>query len=56
MCKSLFTFDIIKASLLLVLKHEVVANRLTINAAFRLEITCSGVVMIEKLKKGMFLP
>lgn len=35
-------------SLLLVLKHEVVANRLTISGANRLEITCSGAVMMVK--------
>lgn len=35
MCKSLFNFDTVKASLLLVLKHEVVANRLTICGAIR---------------------
>lgn len=42
MCKSLFPFDVIKASLLLVLEHEVVANRLTTSGAIKLEITCSS--------------
>lgn len=33
MCKSLFTFDVIKASPLLVLVHGAVANRTTISGA-----------------------
>lgn len=33
MCKSMFTFDVLKVSLILVLVHGIVANRLSISGA-----------------------
>lgn len=49
MCKSLFTFDVIKASLLLFLVHGVVANRLAIFVElYQLEITYSGTILMVK--------
>lgn len=49
MCKSLFTFDVIKALLLLVLVHRAVANRPAIPVElYQLEIAYGGTILMVK--------